>query len=221
LKYVALGIVSSWTRRLEAALKKYHVPVFRVSEYNQKERHQKPDSPYNGWSEAKKKRFLRLLIGIATEIPLAGYGSMVETKAWDSILDDYTKVGIPHEKKHRQELIYNPYISCFQNFFAKFPKFLDNAVNLLLSKHIPVSKVTSVFDHQKDFGPAALKGYELSQESLKDDRLGSFASSNSKCASYRLQYCAGNGARGRKMLGGWARAAFVFVAPDPPRTFMG
>jgi hypothetical protein len=122
-------------RRWNTALKKYHLPVFRMSEFNQEEKYQKPDSPYKGWSEAKRKRFIRLLIGIASKIPLAGYSSMVETKAWDSILDDYTKVGVPHGKTRRQELIYNPYISCFQNFFAKFPQFLDSRKSAAQQAH--------------------------------------------------------------------------------------
>jgi Protein of unknown function (DUF3800) len=167
-------------RRWNTALRKFKIPAFRMSEFNRRE--QKPDSPYFGWSNEKKKNFLRLLIKIASRIPLAGYGSMVQTKAWDSILDEHTKVGIPTKGAHGAEELYNPYMACFQNFFAKFPGFLDRAVNPLLSRHSPVADVAFVFHRHQDFGPAAQIGYKLSRKILNDDRLGTFTfASSEKC----------------------------------------
>jgi hypothetical protein len=161
-------------RRWRTALREYNVPVFHMSEYNRKQEEQKPNSPYLGWSDAKRKRFLRRLIKIASKVPLAAFGSMVQTKEWDSILDDQTKVGMPVKKKRGREMeVFNPYVTCFQNFFAKFPRFLDKAVNPLVNRHTPVSDVAFVFHRHEVFGPAAEKGYEICCEILKDDRLGS------------------------------------------------
>jgi hypothetical protein len=162
----------TWERRWNTALNKFKVPQFHMSEFNRKD--QKPDSNYFGWSDKKKKRFLRLLIKIASEVPLAGYGSLVRTKAWDSILGDDAKVGIPGKRKgdyHIAKPVFNPYLICFQNFFAKFPKYLDEVVNPLLGKRGPVRSVAFVFHQHKVFGPAAEIGFMLSQEVLKDERL--------------------------------------------------
>lgn len=174
-----IGTKEQWKtfdRRWNTALRKYKVPAFHMSEFNKKGEEQKPDSPYWGWSKAKKKSFLRVLINIASKIPLAGYGSMLQTKAWDSILDNYAKVGIPKKNKRGQIVEeYNPYITIFANFFAKFPTFLDKAVNPLLNRHTPVGEVAFVFHQHKVFGPAAVVGYGLTQEVLRDNRLGTIA----------------------------------------------
>jgi len=89
---------------------------------------------------------------------------MVETKAWDSILDDQTKIGIPVPYRPNGKVVHNPYIERFSNFFVKFPQFFDKAVNPLLSRHDPVSNVAFVFDQHKRFGPAALVGYNISKD---------------------------------------------------------
>jgi len=153
-------------RRWNTALKKYKVPEFHMSEYNR--RKQKPLSPYIGWSNEKKKRFLRLLIKIARDNTLYGYSSMVETRAWDTILDSETKLGMPKGKKGKvlEELVYNPYIVCFQNFFAKFPKFLSEVVDPVVSKRTPVGRVSFVFHQHEVFGPAAQIGYNIIHRDL-------------------------------------------------------
>jgi hypothetical protein len=154
-------------RRWNTALTKYHVPVFHMSEFNLEEKYQKANSPYKGWSDAKKKRFLPVLINIASKIPFAGYGSMVESKAWDSILDDHAKMAMPvgHGKKAR--VVQNPYIECFAKFFAKFPQFLDNAVNPLLSKCSPVSKVAFRIRATQGFRPSGAIRLRNSKREVK------------------------------------------------------
>jgi Protein of unknown function (DUF3800) len=149
-------------KRWSSALREYEVPEFHMSEYNR----QKPDqkSPYLGWSGTKKKRFLRLLIKIARDNTTAAYASMVQTKAWDTILDNDTKLGFPQN---------NPWHTCFQNFFAKFPYFLKEMVDPLISRYTPPEKVAFVFHQHEIFGPAAQIGYGIVKKVLKDaDRFG-------------------------------------------------
>jgi hypothetical protein len=143
--------------RWRYACRKFKLPddfEFHMSEFYRKE--QPPDSPYFGWTNEKKKRFLRALIKVASETTLAGYASAVETKAWDSILDDDTKLAIPLEDGRS---VYTPYVNCLQNFFAKFPRYFEKVVRPLLNPRISVDKVAFVFHHHKVFGPAAQIGY--------------------------------------------------------------
>jgi Protein of unknown function (DUF3800) len=168
-------------RRWNTALKKFKVSEFHMSEFNREK--QKPDSPYVGWPNEKKKRFLRLLIKIARDNTLYGYASMVETKAWDTILDNETKLGLPKRKKGKllEVPVYNPYITCFQNFFAKFPKFLNEAVDPIVSKRALVERVAFVFHQHQVFGPAAQIGYNIVHKDLDyDHRFGTITFGSSE-----------------------------------------
>ena len=138
-----------------------------MSEFNRRE--PKPFSPYVGWSDNKRKRFLRLLIKIARDNTLYGYASMVETKVWDTILDDATKLPPPHTKS-------NPYHTCFMNFFAKFLKILKKEIDPLISKRPSAEKIAFVFHNHQVFGPAAKIGYGIIQKVLDHDgRLGTIS----------------------------------------------
>ncbi len=156
----------TFKRRWNTALTKYKIPEFHMSEFN---RH-KP--PYDSWTNAKRKRFLRALIRIARDNKLYGYASMVETKAWDTILDDETK-GFPE--------FYNPYHTCLQNLFAKFPKFLKEEFDPHVSKGKPVEKIAFVFHRHQELGPAAAAGFEICKDVLdSDDRFSSITFGSSK-----------------------------------------
>jgi hypothetical protein len=153
-----------WKRfeqRWKTALRKYKVPEFHMSEYNRKR--PKPKSPYFGWSEAKKKIFLALLIKIARDNTTAAYAAMVQTQAWDTILDDETKLGSPQDDSQK-----NPWHTCFQYFFAQFPFYLKGMVDPLISKHTPPEKIAFVFDQHEIFGPAAQIGYGAIKKILPD-----------------------------------------------------
>jgi hypothetical protein len=153
-----------WKRfeqRWKTALREYKVPEFHMSQYNRQR--PKPESPYFGWSQTKKKTFLRLLIKIARDNTTAAYASTVQTQAWDKILDDETKLGSPQDDSQK-----NPWHTCFQNFFAQFPYFLKKMVDPLLSKHTPPEKIAFIFDHHETFGPAAQIGYGVVKKVLPD-----------------------------------------------------
>lgn len=152
-------------RRWDTALREYKVPEFHMSEFNRKR--QKPKSPYFGWSDTKRKRFLRLLIKIARDNTTAAYASMLQTKAWDTILDNETKLGFPQN---------NPWHTCFQNFFAKFPYFLKEMVDPMITRYAPPEKVAFVFHQHEIFGPAAEIGYAIVRKALDHGgRLGTIA----------------------------------------------
>jgi uncharacterized protein DUF3800 len=164
---------SQWKKfeqRWNTALKKFKVPEFHMSEFNRRE--QKPSSSYFGWSDNKKKHFLRLLIKIARDNTLYGFASMVETKAWDKILDNETKLDLPRVKKGKlvEEPLFNPYLTIFQNFFAKFPQFLTKAVDPIVNRHTPIERVAFVFHQHDVFGPAAQIGYNIVHKELDYDR---------------------------------------------------
>ena len=124
-------------------------------------------SPYIGWSPAKKQRFLLSLIKIARDNTLYGYASMVETKLWDSVLDDATKLGVPRLRKTDGKWIetpqYNPYHTCAQNFFARFPVFMNETVDPLLPASARGQKVAFVFHQHEVFGIALQLGYQAIQ----------------------------------------------------------
>ena len=173
-------------RHWDEALQEYGVPEFHASEYNRER--PKPKSPYYGWSDTKKKKFLRLLIKIARDNTTAGYASAVQTKAWDKILDPATKLGIPKRQKDRivdgklvagalvEAPIYNPYIICFQRFFVQLPYFLKEMVDPVLSRYAPPEQVAFVFHQHQVFGPAAQVGYNIVHKDFdREHRLGTIA----------------------------------------------
>jgi hypothetical protein len=162
-------------RRWNTALRKFKVPEFHMSEYNREE--PKPTSPYFGWSSAKKKRFLRCLIRIAVENTTYAYGSLVETKAWDRLLDNDTKLGLP--KIRNGEIVeitdeYNPYTLLFQKFFASFLRILKSEIDPFIKRHGPPEDVAFVFHRHQRFGPSAQWGFDLIQRTFdQEDRLAS------------------------------------------------
>ena len=154
-------------RRWNTALRKYKVPElqFHMSEFNRKE----PPPPYDNWTATKKKQFLRALIRIAHDNTLFGFASMVETKAWDAILDDAAKTAP------------NPYFLCFQNLFAKFQDFLKEDFDPRVSKGKPVEDIAFVFHRHQEFGAAAKAGFAISKNiSDPDDRLSRITFGSSK-----------------------------------------
>jgi hypothetical protein len=182
-----------FAKRWDTVLCAFNVPEFHMSQYYRKK--QDSDSPYLGWPNTEKKRFLRQLIKVARDNTTAAYASMVQTKAWDTILDPGTKLGIPKRQKDRivdgkpvlgelvEEPHYNPYIICFQNFFAKLPYFLKEMVDPVLSRYAPPEQVAFVFHRHKDFGPAAQVGYNIVHKDFDHEhRLGTISfGSTEKC----------------------------------------
>ncbi len=154
-------------RRWKTALRKYKVRQlqFHMSEFYLKE----PPPPYDKWTATKKKTFLRTMMRIAHDNTLFGYASMVETKAWDAILDDAAKTAP------------NPYFLCFQNFFAKFQNFLKEDFDPHVSKGKPIEDIAFVFHQHQEFGAAAEAGFAISKRiSDPDDRLSSITFGSSK-----------------------------------------
>jgi hypothetical protein len=147
----------TFEKRWRYACKKFKVPdnsEFHMSEFYRTE--QPDDSPYFGWTNEKKKNFLRALIKVASKTTMASYASAVETRAWNTLLDNDTKLAIPLEDGGS---VYTPYINCLQNFFAKFPRYFEKVIRPRLNPNIPVDKVSFVFHNHKIFGPAAQIGY--------------------------------------------------------------
>jgi hypothetical protein len=156
-------------KRWNAVLHEFKVPEFHMSQYYRKE--QDSDSPYLGWPNTKKKQFLRQLIKVARDNTTAAYASMVETQAWDTILDNWTKLGSPLDDSQK-----NPWHTCFQHFFVRFPRFLKEMVDPIISAHTPPEKVAFVFHQHEVFGPAAEIGYAIVQKMPEHGaRLGTIA----------------------------------------------
>ena len=156
-------------KRWNAVLREFQVPEFHMSQYYRKE--QDSDSPYLGWPNIKKKIFLRQLIKVARDSTTAACASMVQTEAWDKILDNETKLGSPQDNSQK-----NPWHTCFQHFFVQFPYFLTEMVDPIISAHTPPEKVALVFHQHEVFGPAAEIGYAIVKKTLKyGSRLGTIA----------------------------------------------
>ena len=151
----------TWERRWNTALKKFRIREFHTSEFFLK--HPPPDWPYSGWSENKRRRFLLLLIKIIRGRSLCIYASMVETKAWDSILDPGTKLGIRTGRGGRAKTVYNPYLICFNKFFAKFPAYFEEVIRPRFGTRGPIEPVAFVFHHHQTYSSWALKGYNATQ----------------------------------------------------------
>lgn len=140
------GIV---VRRWKTALREYGVDVFHMSEYWREE------PPYDKWSEAKQKRFLKTLIRIVRDNTWFAIGAMVPTKDWDETLPNDIKGGGLGGKLSFD----HPYHFCFQMFFARFMDLLTSEID----KRFPKRKetVAFVFDQQREFEEVASAGFHI------------------------------------------------------------
>ena len=144
----------TWERRWNTALRKFSVREFHTSEFFSE--HPPPDWPYLGWSENKRRRFLLLLIKIIRDRHLCLYASMVETKTWDTTLDSETKLPV---RTRRRKTVRNPYLICFNKFFAKFPAYFEEVIRPRFGTREPIEPVAFVFHNHQVFSSWALRSF--------------------------------------------------------------
>lgn len=145
------------TRRWDTALRKFGVDVFHMSDYWRK----KP--PYDKWTEAKQKRFLKNLIKVARDNTWFAIGAMVPTKDWNAALPEDIKGGGLGSKLSFD----HPYHFCFQMFFARFMELLTHEIDNRFPKR--KEKVAFVFDQQKQFEDIAGAGFHIIKDVVDPD----------------------------------------------------
>jgi len=135
---------------------------FRMSTFYRNE------PPYDTWSAKKRRRFLLDLIAVAHDNTTAAYASMVQTRAWDTILEDSMKLGFPKPDQ------YNPWHLCYLQFYRTLPRFLREKVDPLFDAQSTTEKIAFVFHQHDVFGLAAQIGFNVVKKfDSFGDRLGS------------------------------------------------
>lgn len=156
-----------FTRRWNTARKEFGIKgPFHASEYWRNE------PPFNGWTDAKKKKCLGTFIKIARDNTWFAVGGMVGTKDWDEIMAPRFKEGYLGQLSFS-----HPYHFCFQMLFVRFMEYLKDDID----KRFPRRKgfeerVAFVFDRQQQFGKVAAAGFTIIKNLIDpDDRFESFA----------------------------------------------
>jgi hypothetical protein len=156
------------TRRWNTVLRKFGVDVFHMSSYWREE------SPYDRWTEAKQKRFLKNLIKVARDNTCFAIGAMVPTKDWNEALPEDIKGGGLGSSSFA-----HPYHFCFQMFFARFMDLLTTEIDKRFPK--TKEKVAFVFEQQHEFEDVAKAGFPIIKDIVDpDNRLSSLTFGSKK-----------------------------------------
>jgi hypothetical protein len=126
-------------------------------------------SPYDQWSDAKRKRCMQTFIKIARDNTWFAVGGMINTAQYDEILapeikdDRLGKLSFEH-----------PYHFCFQMLFVNFMEYLENEIDRRFPRTSGnEERVAFFFDRQQQFSPLALRNYDLIKKVIDPtDRLG-------------------------------------------------
>jgi hypothetical protein len=166
------------TQRWNTALRKYGVNVFHMSSYWRNE------SPYDKWSDAKKKKFLRSLIRIARDGTWFAIGGMVPTKDYDELMAP----GLRSPSDARRLQFSHPYHFCFAMLLVRFMAYLTSDIDQRFPRKPEFKeKVAFVFDQQQQFEKVANLGFALCKKLFdQDDRFLSITFA-SKTANVPLQ----------------------------------
>lgn len=158
------------SRRWRTALREYEVETFHMSEYWR----EKP--PYDKWSDAKRKRFLKTLIKIARDNTWFAIGGMVPTKEYDQLVPENVKGGADKIS------LEHPYHFCFTMLFARFLEYLKLDIDRRFPRRPGAEeKVAFVFDQQEEFQELANRGFNLIKKVADpNDRLGPLTFAASK-----------------------------------------
>jgi Protein of unknown function (DUF3800) len=151
------------SRRWKTALRKYGVEVFHMSDYWRK----KP--PYDKWTDAKRKRFLRTLIKIARDNTWFAIGGMVSSK-------DFADLAMPGLKGVGDRPLDHAYHFCLQMFFVRFMEHLKADIDRRFEKQRFKEQVAFIFDQQQQFAPVALAGFQAIKDAIDpDNHLGTMS----------------------------------------------
>jgi hypothetical protein len=126
-------------------------------------------SPYDKWTDAKRRRCMQTFIKIARDNTWFAIGGMITTTPYDQIL-------APEIKDNRLGKLSfeHPYHFCFQMLFIKFMEYLKNDIDRRFPRQPGnEERVAFFFDRQKQFAPLALRNYGLIKKMIDPtDRLG-------------------------------------------------
>jgi len=189
-----------FTAGWQSVLEAYHVETFHMSDFSNEQRcAANPGSPYHGWPDYKRHRFIHDLIQVATEQTLCGISGLISVR-------DYHRLMPPLLK----EMVVHPYYFCFQLFFEE----LLHCVKCEFEEPFAAGeRIAFFFDQQDEF---QLKAHDLFMKFKEardiDDRMGTIAfASKKECVP--LQAADLLASRTRKMFGRRLRGDSPLIKP--------